>query len=237
MPRNSADFGICQHTVTRKMPPRPLVYLNARVTVALSFVSQRSEDSVVAAVEAEHQLSNKKVNLQLKKKRPAIQTYLATVFFKAKKGLRATPHDKSLRATSPCVFSWRIAAFVCVSGHLFYGPFCVGVPKGRESEKAAEKGRKGNSSTLKSESTRSDTMSVSSNASSASNKDSVDSPSSTTNTDSSELTHILNRRQEIMESQEAGIEVRRTYKVVNVYTDFPEFSRNQIKDYQKTFNT
>ncbi|XP_043643319.1 EF-hand domain-containing protein D2 homolog [Drosophila teissieri] len=80
-------------------------------------------------------------------------------------------------------------------------------------------------------------MSVSSNASSASIKDSVDSPSSTTNTDSSELTHILNRRQEIMESQEAGIEVRRTYKVVNVYTDFPEFSRNQIKDYQKTFNT
>ncbi|XP_017069929.1 LOW QUALITY PROTEIN: EF-hand domain-containing protein D2 homolog [Drosophila eugracilis] len=80
-------------------------------------------------------------------------------------------------------------------------------------------------------------MSVSSNASSASNKDSVDSPSSTANTDSSELTHILNRRQEIMESQEAGIEVRRTYKVVNVYTDFPEFSRNQIKDYQKTFNT
>lgn len=80
-------------------------------------------------------------------------------------------------------------------------------------------------------------MSVSSNASSASRNDSVDSPSTTTNTDSSELTHILNRRQEIMDSQEAGIEIPRTFKVVNVYTEFHEFSRKQIKDYQKTFNT
>ncbi|XP_022214680.1 EF-hand domain-containing protein D2 homolog [Drosophila obscura] len=86
-------------------------------------------------------------------------------------------------------------------------------------------------------------MSVSSNASSASRNGSVDdstttnTTTTTTNTDSSELTHILNRRQEIMDSQEAGIDVPRTYKVVNVYTEFHEFSRKQIKDYQKTFNT
>lgn len=81
-------------------------------------------------------------------------------------------------------------------------------------------------------------MSVSSNASSASRNGSVDDSTTTTaTTDSSELAHILNRRQEIMESQEAGIEVPRTFKVVNVYTEFHEFSRKQIKDYQKTFNT
>ncbi|XP_034471706.1 EF-hand domain-containing protein D2 homolog [Drosophila innubila] len=81
-------------------------------------------------------------------------------------------------------------------------------------------------------------MSVSSNASSASCNGSVDDSITTTTatTDSSELTHILNRRQEIMESQEAGIAVPRNYKV-NVYTEFQEFSRKQIKDYQKTFNT
>jgi len=40
-----------------------------------------------------------------------------------------------------------------------------------------------------------------------------------------------------MDSQEAGIAVApRNYKV-NVYTEFKEFSRKQIKDYQKTFNT
>lgn len=83
-------------------------------------------------------------------------------------------------------------------------------------------------------------MSVSSNASSASCNGSVDDSITTTTTattDSSELTHILNRRQEIMDSQEAGIAVApRNYKV-NVYTEFKEFSRKQIKDYQKTFNT
>lgn len=80
-------------------------------------------------------------------------------------------------------------------------------------------------------------MSVSSNASSASCNGSVDDSITTTaTTDSSELTHILNRRQEIMDSQEAGISVPRNYKV-NVYTEFQEFSRKQIKDYQKTFNT
>lgn len=56
-------------------------------------------------------------------------------------------------------------------------------------------------------------------------------------TDSSELSHILNRRQVIIDSQEAGIEVPHSFKVVNVYTEFHEFSRKQIKEYQKTFNT
>ncbi|XP_037958682.1 EF-hand domain-containing protein D2 homolog isoform X2 [Teleopsis dalmanni] len=90
-------------------------------------------------------------------------------------------------------------------------------------------------------------MSVSSNTSSASSvsgapitngsRSSCGRPSSNdSNTDSSELTHILNRRQVIMDSQEAGIEVPRTFKVVNVFTEFHEFTRKQIKDYQKTFN-
>lgn len=90
-------------------------------------------------------------------------------------------------------------------------------------------------------------MSVSSNASSAASsvsgvtnsngRRSSVGRSNDSGTDSSELTHILNRRQNIMESQEAGIEVPHTFKVVNVYTEFHEFSRKQIKDYQKTFNT
>lgn len=54
--------------------------------------------------------------------------------------------------------------------------------------------------------------------------------------ESSELTHILNRRQVIMDSQESGIEVPRTFKAVNIYTEFHEFSRKQIKEYQRTFN-
>lgn len=96
-------------------------------------------------------------------------------------------------------------------------------------------------------------MSISSNASSASSsitgvpisngsgsRPSLGRPgscdSSSAGSDSSELTHILNRRQVIMDSQEAGIEVPHQFKVVNVYTEFHEFSRKQIKDYQKTFN-
>lgn len=94
-------------------------------------------------------------------------------------------------------------------------------------------------------------MSVSSNASSAASsisgantsngrRSSLGRPNSCdsgSNTDSSELSHILSRRQVIMDSQEAGIEVPHNFKVVNVYTEFHEFSRKQIKDYQKTFNT
>ncbi|KAI9578448.1 hypothetical protein GQX74_009022 [Glossina fuscipes] len=91
-------------------------------------------------------------------------------------------------------------------------------------------------------------MSVSSNASSAGSsisgitssndrRSSLGHPNSDSGSDSSELTHILNRRQIIIDSQEAGIEVPQNFKVVNVYTEFHEFSRKQIKDYQKTFNT
>lgn len=93
-------------------------------------------------------------------------------------------------------------------------------------------------------------MSVSSNASSAASsvsgantsngrRSSLGRPNSCDSgcSDSSELAHILNRRQVIMDSQEQGIEVPHNFKVVNVYTEFHEFSRKQIKDYQKTFNT
>lgn len=52
----------------------------------------------------------------------------------------------------------------------------------------------------------------------------------------SELSNILNRRQKINEALEKGQEIKHTFKVVNVYTEFHEFSRKQIKDYQSTFN-
>ncbi|XP_055376104.1 EF-hand domain-containing protein D2 homolog [Condylostylus longicornis] len=54
----------------------------------------------------------------------------------------------------------------------------------------------------------------------------------------SELSNILNRRQKINEALENGEEVKpqQKFKVVNVYTEFHEFSRKQIKDYQATFN-
>ncbi|XP_037898576.1 uncharacterized protein LOC119643306 [Glossina fuscipes] len=51
--------------------------------------------------------------------------------------------------------------------------------------------------------------------------------------DSSELTHILKRRQIIIDTQEAGMEVPHNFQVVNVHTEFHEFSRKQIKDYEK----
>jgi len=50
---------------------------------------------------------------------------------------------------------------------------------------------------------------------------------------SSELNDILNRRQKINDGLES---VKQSFKVVNVYTEFHEFSRKQIKDYQGTFN-
>lgn len=52
----------------------------------------------------------------------------------------------------------------------------------------------------------------------------------------SELSNILNRRQQINDALENGEEVKHSFKVVNVYTEFHEFSRKQIKDYQATFN-
>lgn len=49
----------------------------------------------------------------------------------------------------------------------------------------------------------------------------------------SELSSILNRRQQINEALENGEEVKQEFKVVNIYA---EFSRKEIKDYQATFN-
>uniref|UniRef100_A0A182VV10 Uncharacterized protein n=1 Tax=Anopheles minimus TaxID=112268 RepID=A0A182VV10_9DIPT len=51
-----------------------------------------------------------------------------------------------------------------------------------------------------------------------------------------ELSSILNRRQQINEALDNGQAVKPTFKVVNIYTEFHEFSRKEIKDYQATFS-
>lgn len=51
-----------------------------------------------------------------------------------------------------------------------------------------------------------------------------------------ELNSILSRRQQINEALENGQEIKHTFKVINVYTEFHEFSRKEIKEYQLTFN-
>lgn len=51
-----------------------------------------------------------------------------------------------------------------------------------------------------------------------------------------ELSKVLNRRQMINDSLELGEPVQKVYQVVNVYTEFHELSRKQIKEYQKTFS-
>ncbi|XP_046753874.1 EF-hand domain-containing protein D2 homolog [Diprion similis] len=51
-----------------------------------------------------------------------------------------------------------------------------------------------------------------------------------------ELSNLLNRRQRINEELEEGKEVKKEYKYVNVYTEFHEFSRREIKQYEQTFN-
>ncbi|ETN58332.1 swiprosin [Anopheles darlingi] len=51
-----------------------------------------------------------------------------------------------------------------------------------------------------------------------------------------ELSSILNRRQQINEALDNGESVKPTFKVVNVYTEFHEFTRKEIKDYQATFS-
>ncbi|GJQ84764.1 hypothetical protein Trydic_g1816, partial [Trypoxylus dichotomus] len=50
-----------------------------------------------------------------------------------------------------------------------------------------------------------------------------------------ELSTVLIRRQEINEALDNGQEVKLKYKIVNVYTEFQEFSRKQIKQYETTF--
>lgn len=47
-----------------------------------------------------------------------------------------------------------------------------------------------------------------------------------------ELSSILNRRQAINDALENGQEIKQNFKVVNIYTEFHEFSRKEIKQYQ-----
>jgi hypothetical protein len=53
-----------------------------------------------------------------------------------------------------------------------------------------------------------------------------------------ELSSILNRRQAINEALDEGKEVAPQFKNVkkNIYSEFHEFSRREIKEYEKTFN-
>lgn len=50
-----------------------------------------------------------------------------------------------------------------------------------------------------------------------------------------ELNQVLVRRQEINDALDNGDEVKIKYRVVNVYTEFHEFSRKEIKSYEGTF--
>lgn len=52
----------------------------------------------------------------------------------------------------------------------------------------------------------------------------------------SELLGILNRRQEINEKLERNEDVKPQYKVKNIYTEFHELTRKDIKQYQDIFN-
>ncbi|XP_060521324.1 EF-hand domain-containing protein D2 homolog [Cylas formicarius] len=51
----------------------------------------------------------------------------------------------------------------------------------------------------------------------------------------SELNSVLIRRQEINEALDSGHEVKIKYRVVNIFTEFHEFSRKEIKNYEATF--
>ncbi|XP_055684409.1 EF-hand domain-containing protein D2 homolog [Lutzomyia longipalpis] len=53
-----------------------------------------------------------------------------------------------------------------------------------------------------------------------------------------ELSSILSRRQQINDALENGENVENTFRSVkrNIYTEFQEFSRKEIKEYQATFN-
>lgn len=50
-----------------------------------------------------------------------------------------------------------------------------------------------------------------------------------------ELNQVLVRRQEINEALDNGDEVKIKYRVVNVFTEFHEFSRKEIKSYEDKF--
>ncbi|XP_018335252.1 EF-hand domain-containing protein D2 homolog [Agrilus planipennis] len=51
----------------------------------------------------------------------------------------------------------------------------------------------------------------------------------------SELTSVLIRRQELNDAIDNGHEVKLKYRVINIYTEFKEFSRKEIKQYETTF--
>ena len=53
----------------------------------------------------------------------------------------------------------------------------------------------------------------------------------------SELTAILNRRNEINDAIDSGQDVKKRFVKTSVYVEFSEFSRKQIKDYEKIFQT
>lgn len=52
----------------------------------------------------------------------------------------------------------------------------------------------------------------------------------------SELSSILNRRQQINEALENGETIKPTFRPGNIYTEFNEFSRKEIREYQSTFD-
>ena len=54
-----------------------------------------------------------------------------------------------------------------------------------------------------------------------------------------ELSAILNRRQNLNDKLENGENVKKNYVKVakNVYTEFQEFSRKEIKDYEAKFKS
>jgi len=124
------------------MPPRPLVYLNARVTVALSFVSQRSEDSEVAAVEAEHQLSNKKSNLQQKEKDRQFKRTLQLFFSKPKKDSGPLPTTKAyvqrVRVCFPGA-SPHLCVYPDISFTVLFAWVCQKEERVRRQQKRAER--------------------------------------------------------------------------------------------------
>lgn len=53
--------------------------------------------------------------------------------------------------------------------------------------------------------------------------------------DGAELTSVLIRRQELNDAMDNGTEVQLRYRVVNIYTEFHELSRKEIKQYEGTF--
>lgn len=50
-----------------------------------------------------------------------------------------------------------------------------------------------------------------------------------------ELSAVLNRRCQINDDLDAGKQVKKVLRVFNPYTEFPEFSRKEIKEYERIF--